>query len=195
MDMKSKISFLKRIIAALLITSFLQACPLILIGGTGGIALLVHERRTAGTLADDKEIQLKIYRLLKKKVPKSSDIVVVAYNRRVLLAGEAPDQKTKLLANTIARELVNVREIINEIELKKSRTSKARTKDTLTTGKVKTALLKNKISLLNHVKVITIGNTVYLMGIVTIDEGKISIEQARRVNTVKKVVQVFEYKS
>lgn len=193
--MLSRISLFKRITAALLISICLQGCPLILIGGTGSIALLIHERRSPGTLADDKDIQIKTYRYLKKNIPKSSNIVAVAYNRRLLLAGEVEDKKTKILAEKISKKLINVREIVNEIEVNTPRSSIERTNDTIITSKVKGHLLKNKFALVNHIKVTTVRGTVYLMGIVTRKEGKTAIEQTRQIHKVKKVVQMLEYQN
>ena len=69
----------------------------------------------------------------------------------------------------------------------------ARSNDAYITSKVKARLLDTKASLANNVKVVTDSGTVYLMGLVTQEEGKDAADVASTTGGVRKVVKVFEY--
>ena len=64
--------------------------------------------------------------------------------------------------------------------------------DTLTTSKVKSRFVSENKFQANHVKVVTRGDVVYLMGLVTAKEADDATEIARTTGGVQKVVRVFE---
>jgi osmotically-inducible protein OsmY len=45
----------------------------------------------------------------------------------------------------------------------------------------------------SHITVVTEDGQVFLMGLVTRDEGELAVEIARNVSGVEKVIRVFEY--
>jgi len=67
-----------------------------------------------------------------------------------------------------------------------------RSKDTVTTGRVKAAFVDAKDLQVNAVKVVTERGIVYLMGRVTSREAKRATDIARSISGVTKVVRVFE---
>jgi hypothetical protein len=69
----------------------------------------------------------------------------------------------------------------------------SRTNDTYLEGRVKTALIAEKNISANNYKVVCENSVVYLMGLVTPDEGGIGANVASRVPGVAKVVKVFQY--
>jgi len=69
----------------------------------------------------------------------------------------------------------------------------SRGSDALITSNVKARMVNNPKFSANHVKVVTEAGTVYLMGLVTPEEGDAAVEIARTTSGVVRVVKVFEY--
>jgi osmotically-inducible protein OsmY len=69
----------------------------------------------------------------------------------------------------------------------------SRSNDTLITSKVKARFVDQNKFQINHVKVVTERGVVYLMGIVTRDEGNAAAQIASTTEGVQRVVKVFEY--
>ena len=69
----------------------------------------------------------------------------------------------------------------------------ARANDTYVTSKVKARFLDARKFNPVHVKVITEGGTVYLMGLVKRQEANDATEIARTTSGVRRVVRVFDY--
>ena len=63
-----------------------------------------------------------------------------------------------------------------------------------TVTELATALGRPKSTVAHHVKVLTEANVVYLMGIVSQEEGDAAAEIARTTQGAKSVVKVFEYR-
>ena len=118
---------------------------------------------------------------------------VASYNLSVLLTGEASSEQAKKdVADTI-RSIPNVRSVTNEINVSGNTSFTSRSNDSLITTNVKARLLNNGKVSANHVKVITENNVVFLMGILTKEEGDAAAEIARTTSGVARVVKVFEY--
>ena len=69
----------------------------------------------------------------------------------------------------------------------------ARTQDTYITSKVKTRLIEARRFDANNVKVVTERSVVYLLGLVSRDEGDAAAEIAASTSDVARVVKLFEY--
>ena len=102
------------------------------------------------------------------------------------------DLKKEIAA--IVAKIENVVEVVNEMQVAGSSSLTARGNDGLITTNVKTRMINNKKFSPNHVKVLTESNVVYLMGIVSQEEGDAAAEVARTTAGVKSVVKVFEYR-
>jgi osmotically-inducible protein OsmY len=68
-----------------------------------------------------------------------------------------------------------------------------RTKDTSLTARVKAGLVRERNVSANAIKVVTERSTVYLMGLVTHEEGERAAIISSRVSGVTRVVTLFEY--
>jgi osmotically-inducible protein OsmY len=182
-------------IVYLMAMSVLQGCAGVLIAGAAGTtALVVHDRRTPGTLVDDQNIELTaIDRFYKdKELYEQAHIAVTSYNNVVLLTGEAPTQALKTRAEAIVRDLPKVRQVHNEIVVATPSSFAERSHDTALATKVKGTLLTNQFDPL-RVKVVAHAGTVYLMGLVTQDEAETATEIVRQTGGVQRVVKLFEY--
>ena len=65
--------------------------------------------------------------------------------------------------------------------------------DSYLTSKVKVRFVDQRKFQVNHVKVVTENNVVYLLGMVTRKEAENAVEIARTTGGVQKVVKLFEY--
>lgn len=171
----------------------LSACAPLVVGGVGAGALMLDDRRSAGTYLVDEEIELKAGSSLRENFGANTHVNVTSYNRRVLLTGEVPDADIRGKVKDLVMKVANVRDIQDELSVGPSSGYKARVNDGYITTKVKTRFLDDKRFEPHHVKVVTEANTVYLMGLVKREEGNAAAEVAARTAGVSKVVKVFEY--
>jgi len=171
----------------------LQGCVLAVAGAAGGGALMATDRRTLGAQTEDREIQVKAYSQISTDLPEGSHVDVTVFNRRVLLTGEVPDDKSKQYAEAIVKALNNVDAVINELEVGPKSEFTDRANDSYLVARVKTALIQEKGISANDFKVVSERGNIYLMGLVTQAEGNLGADVASRVPGVMKVVKVFQY--
>lgn len=171
----------------------LQGCPAII--GMGGVAAMssLEDRRTTGTQLDDNGIESRASARINERIGERAHVNVTAFNRAVLLTGEAWDETTRAEVAKIVAELPNVRSVTNELQVAGASSATSRANDTTITAKVKGQFIN--VQGLNplHVKVVTEAGVVYLLGLVTEAEAETATELARTTGGVRKVVKVFEY--
>lgn len=171
----------------------LQGCVEMMVGGAVMGTLAATDRRTFGAQTEDKTIVLKGESRVSKLVGGAGHVNVNSFNRRVLLTGEVRDAETKAAVEREVSAIENVAGIVNELEIAEASSFASRSNDTLITGKVKASFVDAKDLFANSIKVVTERGVVYLMGIVTENEGARAAEVARNVGGVQKVVKVFDY--
>ena len=180
------------LLVLLAILPTLHGCAAVMVGGAGTAAVVAGDRRTVGTVTEDQGIELKAWDRIRSKF-KDPHVNVTSYNRMVLLTGEAPDAETKAGIGKIARAVENVHGIYNEITLAGNSTLSTRANDSYLTSKVKARFVDQRKFNPIHVKVVTEGNVVYLLGMVKRKEADDATEIARTTGGVQKVVKLFEY--
>jgi len=178
---------------AIACVTLLQACVPLMFAGVGAGALVVADRRTTGTYLDDESIELKTSNLVRQHFGTINHVNVTSYNRNVLLTGEVQDESVRAEVQRLAGTIANVRAVVNELVIGPPSTFPARSNDTGITTNVKARFVNNKVFSVNHIKVVTEANVVFLLGIVTREEGDHAAEIARTSKGVRKVVKVFEY--
>jgi len=171
----------------------LQGCVTAVATGVGAGALMIVDRRSAGTYVEDEGIEWKTASRIGEKFGSSTHVNATSYNRRVLLTGEAPDAQTKNEVEKIASGVPNVHALTNEIQIGGASTYAARSNDAYLTSKVKARFVETDKFSAAHVKVVTEAGTVFLMGLVTRKEADDATDIARTTGGVQKVVRVFEY--
>ena len=181
----------------LIATQVFAGCAPVLIGGAAAGMMLVHDRRTAGSVLDDEGIELNVINALyaENLISDLSHINVTSYNGVVLLTGETRTEAGKRKAENITRNTTRVKKVVNEIALAAPSSLTSRSSDSMLTTKVKVQLLKIR----GHrgfdptrVKVVTERGIVYLLGLVTPEEATAATETAREIRGVQRVVKVFE---
>jgi osmotically-inducible protein OsmY len=183
----------KLIVAAALVAAAgtLQACAPLAVGAAAGAALVATDRRSSGMYVEDESIEWRI--IDKLRAFPDAHVNGTSYNRRVLLTGEAPNEATKAKIEEAVRGVLNVREVVNELQVAGASSLAARGNDSLITTNVKARMVNNGKFSTNHVKVVTEANVVYLMGLVNGTEADAAVEIARNAQGVSRVVKVFEY--
>ncbi len=170
----------------------LQGCFPLAAVGVGATALAVGDRRSTGIYVEDENVEWKARVILLNQF-KDTHVNVTSYNLVVLLTGEVNDEKTKADIGEVVRKIASVKSVTNEIAIGGKSSLGGRSNDTLITTNVKARFLGAKDFSSNHVKVVTEASVVYLMGIVTKEEGEAATDVARTTSGVSRVVKVFEY--
>lgn len=184
---------LNLLLLAVVLGTTLSACAPIAAGGAAAGGLAAADRRTSGAYVDDEGIEWKALTEIEKQLRNKIHVNVTSFNRNVLLTGEAIDEDTRKQAESITKEIANVRSVTNELQIGLASTVSARSNDTYLTSRVKAQMYKENRFPPNYVKVVTEGSVVYLMGMVTRKEAEDAVEVARGIDGVEKVVKVFEY--
>ncbi|MGB8339204.1 MAG: BON domain-containing protein [Burkholderiales bacterium] len=166
------------------------------VGGLVAGGLVAEDRRSVGTQADDQAIEIKALNRIAEAFKGKHHINVTSYNKQVLLTGEAPTEQDKAGIEAVVRGVEYATQVQNEIVVMPNTELGSRSNDTLITGKVKTRFVSSGRGAFspNHVKVVTENGVVYLMGLVTKEEGDAAANIAASTGGVTRVVKVFEYR-
>ncbi|WP_428604311.1 BON domain-containing protein [Sedimenticola sp.] len=185
------------IVVSTLALPLLQGCATAVVGGAATGASVVHDRRSAGTVLDDKTITIKIMNELlhQKELREHSSLSATSYNHLVLLTGQAENAAYSAQFEQIAAATPMVKRTVNEIQIGPNATLTEQSQDSWITSKAKIELFNVELPQFDptRVKVITEKGVVYLMGMVTPEEAAAVVEKIRYLSGVKKVVKVFEY--
>jgi osmotically-inducible protein OsmY len=174
--------------------SQLQGCATAVVGGAATGTAVVLDRRTAGVIVGDQEIELRAMNRLREAFPQKTDsISVTSYNRQVLLTGQVPDEAARSRAGEVVKGVPDVRTVFNELTISGVTSLTSDTNDFSITTKVKTRMFRDDNVPGIKVKVVTEASVVYLMGLVTQAEAQAATEVARTTAGVTKVVTLFEY--
>ncbi len=179
----------------ILLTMFsLSGCAGLFIAGAATTANIVTDTRTTKEIWQDNNIEFEIA-ALGNKAPFKGQVRVVAssYNGTVVLMGQAPTQALVNDLESKARDVEGVKNVHNQIKLKKPLSVTEISNDSWITTKVKSALLTD--SELNgvKVKVITEDSEVFLFGYVTAAQANRATDIARNISGVKQVIKGFQY--
>jgi osmotically-inducible protein OsmY len=191
--MRIQTSKLLLAVSAIVLASQLSGCFPVVAGGAVAGGAMAADRRTSGIYIEDQNIEIKAAKNINDQLGDKIHVNVTSYNRNVLLTGEATDDASKAKAEAIAKEVANVKSVVNELAVAGISSISARSSDTYITSKVKTNMITENRFPPNYVKVITENSVVYLMGLVKHQEADAAVEVARSTGGVAKVVKVFEY--
>lgn len=180
------------LVAAALLAALPGCAPIVVGGAAVMTGVVATDRRSAGTQVDDQTIEVKAMNALPTALEGYGHVSATSYNRLVLLIGEVPKPQLAAAAQQAMLKIDGVRSVVNDIIVAPDAGVSQISADTLTTGKVKAAMIDAKGFPSGAVKVITERGIVYLLGIVTVAEAEQATEITRGVSGVQKVVKVFE---
>jgi len=183
-------------LCALLCALLLSGCAAVVVGGAA--AVIATDRRTAGTVVDDQTLEIKVSDRIYAgdEFDTADHVKVEVYQGTVLLVGEVKSEANRQLASRRAAEAGGVERVVNELVVAEGAKSLGRLDNAWLTTKVNTALLmENPVPGFDptRIKVVSARNNVYLMGLVSREEGEAVAEVARNIGGVEKVVKVFSY--
>ena len=190
--MKSMLGYLALGLALLSTLLSVSACFPLMAGGAVMTGFVAVDRRTSGAMLEDQSIELKTGSRIRDALGEKVHISVTSYNRKVLLTGEAPDQKDKERAGEIAKNIDNVTSVWTEVGVTSITTLTERTNDLVMAGRIKADLIDAKDLFSNAYKIVVERGTVYVMGRITAREAKRVSSVVSGVTGVKKVVLVHE---
>lgn len=154
---------------------------------------VVKDERTVGTMLDDNIIEASIFKevVTDPLLDGTTHINTTVVNGVVLLTGEVSSNQQKFRAAEIANSFQGVDQVVNQLELLGKSSLTSRTNDSLITAKVKTELVRAKNVDSSNIKVVTERSVVYLMGIVSTQEGETAVALAKQVGGVQRIVKIF----
>ena len=110
-----------------------------------------------------------------------------------LTTGEAPTEDMRARVFNVAKSVEKVRTVHNEIRIAAPSPISARTNDSWLTTSVKTKIVGAKELSSIRIKVVSEAATVYLLGLVSQQEGDLAAQLASQTAGVQRVVKLFEY--
>ena len=172
----------------------LQGClgPAVVSAGVGA-TMMAEDPRTAGTIVDDRIIVSKLSTRIKNKYKDQARVTITSYNNVVLLTGQVTAPEIKDDLSIMVLETPSVRDYRDETLVQDLSTFKDIAKDGAIKTQVVSLLTRSKDVRVIRIKTTVKLGTVYLMGLVTRDEGETAAQIAASVKDVAKVVKIFEY--
>jgi osmotically-inducible protein OsmY len=187
-------SVLVAMLLALAAAASLTGCVPLVIAGAGAGVMVATDRRSTGAQLDDETIELKIAKAATEdRWGKGVHLNATSYNGIVLLTGEVPSTVVQDEIVQFVKSTERVRTVENDTTIGAVTDFQSRTNDTYITSKVKARMVEAAKFAPNHVKVVTERSVVYLMGIVSRQEGDDAAQIAATTSGVARVVKVFEY--
>lgn len=153
-------------------------------------------QRTSGNFIDDQIIETKALVNIDKADQQlaQSHVNVTSFNRVVLITGQVANEELRQKAeNAVSLLGSDVKRIHNELALGGATSMVVRSNDGWISTKIKSKMLANSKIQGSRIKVVTENGVVYLLGLVTREEGDRAAEVARTTAGVQKVVRIFEY--
>lgn len=184
-----------KLLLILLVTLQLGGCAAVAVTGVAAGAAVAADRRTTGTVIEDQAIELKASELIyaDEELHDNTHINVTSYNTIVLVSGEAPTEEMRQRVIEIVRNIEKVSSVHNEITIAAPSSFMSRSSDSVITSKVKAQLATSRTASAMATKVVTEKGVVFLMGLVTRQQGERATEIARTTGGVQRVVRLFQY--
>jgi osmotically-inducible protein OsmY len=154
--------------------------------------------RSTGTVLNDQSLERTVIKSIRSdpSFGENDHIKVEVHLGVVLLAGETVSEENKALATKLAEESRLTERVVNDLHVGEAAGFGGKLDNSWLTNKVNSALVtKNPISGSDssRIKVTSSQNTVYLMGMVSHEEGDRVTEIVRNIGGVGKVVKIFDY--
>ena len=174
--------------------AILPGCAPVIVAGATQATLMAVDRRPTGAQVDDGAIEFKVESEAGTRWGNEVHLNVTSYNANVLLTGEAQSAEVKSEIVRITRDSHDrVRNVYDEMVIGAVTDLGARSNDTYITSKVKARMIDSDTVKSIYVKVVTERRVVYVMGIVSHQEGDAAAQVAAATEGVARVVKLFEY--
>lgn len=176
--------------AALAAALVLAGCAPTMVGGTAiGAPSNIDERATGEQLAD-RIIETTIEQRLKARFGGDPRVrwKAASFDRRVVLAGQAPDDATRDDMASLARSVEQVRALDDELTVGPPLPAERRAVDLAVAANLRRRLMNDAGARFTSLKVLVDGGVAHLVGRVSAQEGRIAEFIARDTDGVARVV-------
>ncbi len=171
----------------------LSGCfPAVVATGAAVTLISAHDRRATGVQTDDEISEWKGGNRLPEKYRVTAHVNFTAFNRRLLVTGEVPDEEARQAIGAMAEKIEGIRQVHNELQIAPPTSFSSRANDAFISSKYKARLLDSRHVSANHVKPLTESGTLFLMGLVSEREARGAVDIARTTAGVRKVVNLLE---
>lgn len=184
------------IFAIVISTILLQGCIGAAVVGSAAVASKsASDPRTVGQQVDDSTLEARVSGQLNKdkEITGKARIIATAYKGNVLLTGQTPDMSWAERAKQIASNVDGTVSVYNEVRSGEPVDLGTASKDTWLTTKVKSKILASDSVKSGSVKVITENGEVFLLGVLTRQEGDAAAKIASETDGVRRVTTAFTY--
>ncbi|ETS98337.1 divisome-associated lipoprotein YraP [Providencia sp. PROV188] len=174
----------------------LQGCIGAAVVGTAAVATKsATDPRSVGQQVDDGTLEARVSGQLNKDkdITSKARIIATAYKGNVLLTGQSPDMSWADKAKQIASNVDGTEKVYNEVRQGQPVDLGTASKDTWLTTKVKSKILASDEVKSGSVKVITENGEVFLLGVLTQQEGAAAAKIASETDGVRRVTTAFTY--
>ncbi|KPD04456.1 division/outer membrane stress-associated lipid-binding lipoprotein [Moellerella wisconsensis] len=174
----------------------LQGCIGAAVIGSAAVATKsATDPRTVGQQVDDGTLEARVSAALNqdKNITGKARIITTAYQGNVLLTGQSPDLSWADRAKQLAADVEGTNVVYNEVRQGEPVDLGTASKDTWITTKVKSKILASDTVKSSSVKVITENGEVFLLGVLTKQEGDAAAKIASETDGVRKVTTAFTY--
>jgi osmotically-inducible protein OsmY len=179
--------------ALLLVSPLLSGCAAVVAGGAVGAAVVAMDAREVGTQVDDNSLRLRVQSQLNEVDElRAQRVLVVAYDSNVLLYGQVASESLKSQAQRVTRDVNGVNRVYNQLRVGEPVTFTQRSRDTLLTSRVKTALVTSSEFDHTNIRVYSEQGEVFLVGRTADNAARHAIEIVRQINGVERVIDVIE---
>lgn len=169
--------------------------PAVLITSASIATQTSTDPRSTGRQIDDGTLTLRVSHAISSAgLPPQARVTSTVYQGDVLLTGEAPDDATRQAASETVNSVSGVRHIWNEIRTGSPVSTGQKVNDTWLSSDIRARLLLNRDTRLADIKVVTENNEVFLMGLVTPEEGQHVTELVSRISGVTHVTTAWVFK-
>lgn len=177
----------------LLLIPCLQGCAVLLVGTAAVATRSATDPRSVGTQVDDGTLELRVANALgrDKQLVANTHINEMAYQGKVLLMGQATNQQWAERAKQLAEKVEGAASVYNEIRITPLASFNTASSDSWITTKIRSKLLATNKVKSSNIKVSTEKGEVFLMGLVTAEQGKSAADIASRVEGVRRVATAF----
>lgn len=179
----------------LLITLFFLALTSGCVSTAFSGANVVYRHKYLQDNVSDYTIRIRSWNQLRKQYPSEilKGVHLTCLHRIVLLTGQVPNDSVRCQIEATLKTIPNIAKIYNAITVGSLATTKEQLNDSWLTTKVKSKIIASNDIYADKIVVVTEKQIVYLVGIVTQQEGQCAIELAKSTDGVKQVVTIFYY--
>lgn len=148
-----------------------------------------------GGAIDDNDLENRIRDLLLEADERFGDsrVHVVSHNARILLTGRVPERDMINTATDVVRQFSRVRLLHNELRVGEAPGINVRSSDQWLSIRVKGKLVAERGLPSRRVVVTTNEGAVYLMGVLSREQGRLAERLAANIEGVQRVISIFDY--